>query len=83
MSRVRSTTRRPFGPMRHVTTNCEIDVRGDTAGVRAFFSKRLFMTASQSLYSVYVSTQNAAPDQRAAVCAPGSPVFCQTPAGDS
>ena len=29
--------RRPFGPMRHVTTNYEIDVRGDTATVRAFF----------------------------------------------
>jgi hypothetical protein len=29
--------RRHFGPMRHVTTNYEIDVRGDTATVRAFF----------------------------------------------
>jgi hypothetical protein len=29
--------RRPFGPMRHVTTNYEIDVRGETATVRAFF----------------------------------------------
>jgi hypothetical protein len=29
--------RRPFGPMRHVTTNYEIDVRGATATVRAFF----------------------------------------------
>lgn len=29
--------RRAFGPMRHVTTNYEIDVRGDTATVRAFF----------------------------------------------
>lgn len=29
--------RRPFGPMRHVTTNYEIDVRGDAATVRAFF----------------------------------------------
>lgn len=28
---------RDFGPMRHVTTNYEIDVRGDTATVRAFF----------------------------------------------
>jgi ketosteroid isomerase-like protein len=28
---------RPFGPMRHVTTNYEIDVSGDTATVRAFF----------------------------------------------
>jgi ketosteroid isomerase-like protein len=28
---------RAFGPMRHVTTNYEIDVRGDTATVRAFF----------------------------------------------
>ena len=26
-----------FGPMRHVTTNYEIDVAGDTATVRAFF----------------------------------------------
>jgi ketosteroid isomerase-like protein len=26
-----------FGPMRHVTTNYEIDVTGDTATVRAFF----------------------------------------------
>ena len=26
-----------FGPMRHVTTNYEIDVKGDTATVRAFF----------------------------------------------
>ena len=26
-----------FGPMRHVTTNYEIDVEGDTATVRAFF----------------------------------------------
>jgi hypothetical protein len=29
--------RRPFGPMRHVTTNYEIDVHGETASVRAFF----------------------------------------------
>jgi hypothetical protein len=29
--------RRSFGPMRHVTTNYEIDVRGETATVRAFF----------------------------------------------
>lgn len=29
--------RRAFGPMRHVTTNYEIDVRGETATVRAFF----------------------------------------------
>ena len=29
--------RRPFGSMRHVTTNYEIDVRGETATVRAFF----------------------------------------------
>jgi hypothetical protein len=29
--------RRNFGPMRHVTTNYEIDVRGETATVRAFF----------------------------------------------
>jgi hypothetical protein len=29
--------RRPFGPMRHVTTNYEIEVRGETATVRAFF----------------------------------------------
>jgi ketosteroid isomerase-like protein len=29
--------RRPFGPMRHVTTNYEIDVRGEIATVRAFF----------------------------------------------
>jgi ketosteroid isomerase-like protein len=28
---------REFGPMRHVTTNYEIDVHGDTATVRAFF----------------------------------------------
>lgn len=28
---------RIFGPMRHVTTNYEIDVDGDTATVRAFF----------------------------------------------
>jgi ketosteroid isomerase-like protein len=28
---------RKFGPMRHVTTNYEIDVDGDTATVRAFF----------------------------------------------
>lgn len=28
---------RRFGPMRHVTTNYEIDVDGDTATVRAFF----------------------------------------------
>jgi ketosteroid isomerase-like protein len=26
-----------FGPMRHVTTNYEIDVAGDTATIRAFF----------------------------------------------
>jgi hypothetical protein len=30
-------TGRRFGPMRHVTTNYEIDVNGDTATVRAFF----------------------------------------------
>jgi hypothetical protein len=34
---VDASGRRPFGPMRHVTTNYEIDVRGDTATVRAFF----------------------------------------------
>ena len=28
---------REFGPMRHVTTNYEINVTGDTATVRAFF----------------------------------------------
>lgn len=28
---------RKFGPMRHVTTNHEINVTGDTATVRAFF----------------------------------------------
>jgi ketosteroid isomerase-like protein len=28
---------RKFGPMRHVTTNYEIDVTGDSATVRAFF----------------------------------------------
>ena len=28
---------RKFGPMRHVTTNYEIDIDGDTAKVRAFF----------------------------------------------
>ncbi|HZL95348.1 MAG TPA: nuclear transport factor 2 family protein, partial [Vicinamibacterales bacterium] len=28
---------REFGPMRHVTTNYEIDVHGNTATVRAFF----------------------------------------------
>jgi hypothetical protein len=34
---VDASGRRPFGPMRHVTTNYEIDVRGETATVRAFF----------------------------------------------
>jgi ketosteroid isomerase-like protein len=34
---VDASGRRAFGPMRHVTTNYEIDVRGDTATVRAFF----------------------------------------------
>jgi hypothetical protein len=34
---VDASGRRPFGPMRHVTTNYEIDVRGETASVRAFF----------------------------------------------
>ena len=34
---VDASGRRPFGPMRHVTTNYEIDVRGATATVRAFF----------------------------------------------
>jgi ketosteroid isomerase-like protein len=34
---VDASGRRGFGPMRHVTTNYEIDVRGDTATVRAFF----------------------------------------------
>ena len=32
-----SAGRRTYGPMRHMTTNYEIDVRGDTATVRAFF----------------------------------------------
>lgn len=32
-----TTGARRFGPMRHVTTNYEIDVTGDTATVRAFF----------------------------------------------
>ena len=34
---VDASGRRPFGPMRHVTTNYEIVVRGETATVRAFF----------------------------------------------
>lgn len=34
---VDSTGRRPFGAMRHVTTNYEIDVKGDKATVHAFF----------------------------------------------
>jgi ketosteroid isomerase-like protein len=34
---VDASGRRSFGPMRHVTTNYEIDVRGDAATVRAFF----------------------------------------------
>ena len=34
---VGASGRRAFGPMRHVTTNYEIDVRGDVATVRAFF----------------------------------------------
>jgi hypothetical protein len=29
--------RRAYGPMRHMTTNYEIDVRGDTATVRGYF----------------------------------------------
>lgn len=32
-----STPPSRFGPMRHVTTNYEIDVEGDTAKLRAFF----------------------------------------------
>jgi ketosteroid isomerase-like protein len=34
---VDASGRRPFGPMRHVTTNYEIEVHGETATVRAFF----------------------------------------------
>jgi hypothetical protein len=34
---VDASGRRAFGPMRHVTTNYEIDVRGEAATVRAFF----------------------------------------------
>ena len=34
---VDASGRHAFGPMRHVTTNYEIDVRGDAATVRAFF----------------------------------------------
>jgi ketosteroid isomerase-like protein len=36
-ARSRADIGRKFGPMRHVTTNYEIDVTGDTATVRAFF----------------------------------------------
>jgi ketosteroid isomerase-like protein len=36
-ARANTAAAKPFGPMRHVTTNYEIDVAGDAATVRAFF----------------------------------------------